>query len=707
MLNIPEEVKTLYRQPGADKNLRIHFPNGEHEDITNDNLISESFSFEESICSQDTLKFGLCEAGMVEFETIGVGNIKGCEIDVSMEVCYEIEDWNMAAGTANRFLATSTEYEETGYYIEEAITTEKRIAIAFDYEVVDESGSYTDKSQRLTIKIGKLTALYSDLKSSGTVRHVWTQLLAQDENAQITVKLTDPSYPVIISNLVVKYGDGDYDYPEWSIAKKDRCIPFGRFTVDTCPRQSDMSRRKVTAYTADMQNGIQFTDVEKAKQKSFLKSNTPYEVELIQFLFSNLKGLKFDDSYFDITQISMESASETVYSISGTPCAVTVEGSIISINPGDEMEKGLIRLDYNHVSGFKTIREEIMQELQAVFGSLAEGFSYALGPFVKLYEETFSTKLNLLGATNRKVVSADVESLIYPYISGKTDSFVENSRGYFNIILPKTLTIYNSGTTKQWTIAESVSAELLTPVEGLFNPVLSFERTKVADDCYNLQEKINLTGYVTAWLELNALFGKYTRDGGIELINLQKQMELFPSEYLYPSEDLYPVDYGNLNPTSELITEHEYMAEGFWYEEYQVQPFGKVIVDYKDMEENDQTFVYPFDPDAPNVYYMDNNEIFKTIQMAEADVKALLDTYFIPNANDTVFTPVELRMRGRPDIEAGDYLNIVSNERNVFTFVLRRTLTGIQNLIDEVEAECNEINEDITDTSLFVEGESS
>ena len=48
MLNIPEEVKTLYRHPGADKNLRIHFPNGEREDITNDDLAEESFSFTES-----------------------------------------------------------------------------------------------------------------------------------------------------------------------------------------------------------------------------------------------------------------------------------------------------------------------------------------------------------------------------------------------------------------------------------------------------------------------------------------------------------------------------------------------------------------------------------------------------------------------------------------------------------------------------------
>ena len=39
MLYIPEEVKDVLKKDSVRKNLRISFPNGEHEDITNDNLI--------------------------------------------------------------------------------------------------------------------------------------------------------------------------------------------------------------------------------------------------------------------------------------------------------------------------------------------------------------------------------------------------------------------------------------------------------------------------------------------------------------------------------------------------------------------------------------------------------------------------------------------------------------------------------------------
>lgn len=86
MLNIPEEVKNLFRQGNITKNFRIHFPNGERADLTNDDLVSESVQFTESLCSQESLKFGLCEASVLEFETIDVENITGCVIEASIEI---------------------------------------------------------------------------------------------------------------------------------------------------------------------------------------------------------------------------------------------------------------------------------------------------------------------------------------------------------------------------------------------------------------------------------------------------------------------------------------------------------------------------------------------------------------------------------------------------------------------------------------------
>ena len=74
MINIPDRVIELLKRDNAQKNFRVHFPNGERADITKDNIIEVSFS--ESICSQG-FKFGLCETPSIEFVTFDIENIKG------------------------------------------------------------------------------------------------------------------------------------------------------------------------------------------------------------------------------------------------------------------------------------------------------------------------------------------------------------------------------------------------------------------------------------------------------------------------------------------------------------------------------------------------------------------------------------------------------------------------------------------------------
>ena len=86
MLNIPEEIKDLLHLDSWKKNIRIHFPDGERSDICNDQIVMDSVQFTESLCSQSTLKFGICESPIFQCEVVGVGNIKGASIEVYCEV---------------------------------------------------------------------------------------------------------------------------------------------------------------------------------------------------------------------------------------------------------------------------------------------------------------------------------------------------------------------------------------------------------------------------------------------------------------------------------------------------------------------------------------------------------------------------------------------------------------------------------------------
>lgn len=87
MLQIPKEIKDLLQESSVRKNLIIEFPNGEMETLDNSHIKSESMSFDESICSSQDLKFGLCESSVLKFTTINnVPNMKGMVIKASIGI---------------------------------------------------------------------------------------------------------------------------------------------------------------------------------------------------------------------------------------------------------------------------------------------------------------------------------------------------------------------------------------------------------------------------------------------------------------------------------------------------------------------------------------------------------------------------------------------------------------------------------------------
>lgn len=86
MLNVPESIKSLYKRDCTRKNFRAHFPNGELPDITNRDCVRESLKFTESVCSRNVFRFGLAESSVIEFETVGIGNMYGMRIECSIEI---------------------------------------------------------------------------------------------------------------------------------------------------------------------------------------------------------------------------------------------------------------------------------------------------------------------------------------------------------------------------------------------------------------------------------------------------------------------------------------------------------------------------------------------------------------------------------------------------------------------------------------------
>jgi hypothetical protein len=179
---------------------------------------------------------------------------------------------------------------------------------------------------------------------------------------------------------------------------------------------------------------------------------------------------------------------------------------------------------------------------------------------------------------------------------------------------------------------------------------------------------------------------------------MQGKMGLYPSKTLYPSETLYPKEPVEVAATSHCLS--------LWYDDYVVQPFGKIQVKYKDKNGEDAVFVYEFDKTSPNIYYFDDNYLFLNCPFEESEIKSILDTYFIPKIKGISFVPMEAEIKGLPHIEAGDVVSVLTKEGGFETFVMRRTMTGIKSLIDVLEARGDEVNKDTTETieHMTIEG---
>ena len=104
MIDVPVRVKDALRDGRLKKNYRFVVLNEDGTEseigtIDNNNLVSESVSIDERMCSGDTLKFGLCEGSSLEFQYFGKPNITGKRVQAFIDVDYgEAEPYTIPMG---------------------------------------------------------------------------------------------------------------------------------------------------------------------------------------------------------------------------------------------------------------------------------------------------------------------------------------------------------------------------------------------------------------------------------------------------------------------------------------------------------------------------------------------------------------------------------------------------------------------------------
>lgn len=616
MLNIPESIKTLFKTDGVFKNFRVHFPNGEHADLTNADIIAESVKFTESICSKEVFQFGLSERPSIEFECVNVPNIYGVAIECGIE-----------------------------------------------------------------IDVSTLTAAELDAIDAGS----YDGVLVRAESSDI--------------------GFGFYR------------IPYGVFVVQSCPRSHGaMYRRRVTGYSKIYGNDELLNSI---------NSELPYKAVVIrEGLMNCMLGL-------DAFQISDK-----------TPYTATIGATFCDANN----HLYAIQFPTTSTNLLRTnggIGDAIIADYTTNFDDYeSSGMTIVNALTSAGYDLTYDTKRKKVFTSNEEAIRTKLPFLFHPcvwfyqwgdfstsptgvYYSIDTHiDVLQNKKVYIfcasyggmrggrglmgdkynenDVVYPSYLSFMvgqNTNITimKYNTPSSTTPTTTYLPVSGLqYDTVINSVQVLAVPSAIGYATKIastlcvnnsihassidngdkNIDGYTYAnafsWndlangnLELNALFGRYSRMGDFESVSIDQS-----------------------NPIQ--ISASDYSA--LWWDDYSIEGVGLITYRFG----NSDTVAYSIG-NGGSEYDMTNNYLLEhynsdDTETAITEIQTILDAHFVPKLDDLNYLPSDCTLIGLPYLEAGDYVEISAGSgETVGTYILTRTLTGIQTLEDTFEAKGGEV----------------
>lgn len=571
MIQVPGDIIALLHEDHCRKNIRIHFPNGERTDICNDLIVKDSVSFTESLCSQNKLKFGLCESPIFECEVVGVGNIKGATIEVYCEIECDSS-------------VTGADYKlELDYYV----------------------------------------------------------------------------YPILL----------------------------GVFIVDSCKRQADMIHRKIEAYNVVASNDWKIGKIERLKY-NFGGNYTPN-----MGYFIGSCGVPMATTVCDEDPHTWGTSSgHLIYQVDNNQTFLHVEYTAYRIK-WSSATNSLYKCGFPIKTTPEKIRENFDKAARAPYLNISEQarkMAQALAvPHVRICKRTSNVQ-------EESIVECSIGMFeyIYPYITNFYDA---NTANYMEYYIPVSYTSYYKNQTSTYgvkTFDYNVSSDKQYKI-FTYNSDYSYMNNYNFDFSMNAitlsgnavyrpiyPDDFNLRDKAEALTQLFGMLTYFTRDGGAKMTTLKRQFSLDPSSSLYPGVTLYPQGV-----TGGMLLPDDYQT--CWYDDEYSKPFGAVVCQYKNTNNEDCEFTYylsGFDEDTDEstyqVYSLENNDIIKSSIWTEAQIQEICDI-IASNISGVSYMPVEFVGRGLPYVEAGDTFEILTKSNDsITTIILHRVLAGDQTLTD-------------------------
>lgn len=171
--------------------------------------------------------------------------------------------------------------------------------------------------------------------------------------------------------------------------------------------------------------------------------------------------------------------------------------------------------------------------------------------------------------------------------------------------------------------------------------------------------------------EINGCFGHIGRDGRFHYIYLEQEIQgLYPRNDLYPADDLYPRE-----PKSTRVGKKLYISAQ--YEDFLVKTIDKLQIR---KEEDDIGVIVG---SGTNAYVIQDN--FLVYGKGSEELTGIANNIY-GRIRGIIYRPFSADCKGNPCIEVGDAVRLPTRYEIIESYVLKRTLKGIQALRDEYEA---------------------
>lgn len=643
MLNIPSEVKALFKRDDIYKNFHVRFPNGEFRDLNNEDIVTESVSFTESLCSQQFLKFGLTEASEIRFECYGVPNIRGAIIQCAIEIDVSSlgEQWICDHIVTDPFVLSDGNGD--------ILSDENGNALGVD---VVQTPFLAAQVIRTGEGEGFFRIPYGEFKVDSCQR-----------NHEERIRRSIVAFTKIYSNNADFSDFEQYEYKKRRSIKtaKMNVCDFVATALGYIPAEYTQETNIKSDFrdkTSSLWNRLWLGNGTVASQYSLtVKSNTYSAPSMGRTYKNNYRLIKLDlVKSAGNTAINDIQAKFDQYGITGAYRSIPAQPT------QEDLSRRLVR--------------GTAKELMKWDGIVAESFFGAFESYDGDYVG-IGNGVNTFTFENGAIVSF-------------RDAKIE-SNGFINgdIVIPKNITVrlYDGWSQTEsgllweqtYNMYDDFSAYAynipnrneLQNMEVTFNKTLDIPNSPYAT-IYSFYNAYSIAKIINGYFELKGVFLRKNRD------KTYTEFRVVDSEH----EQIQRSQYANL-----------------FYEDDEVQPVGSVRYKFAN-QKSEKATEYNFAYANPSVYDMTDNYVLQNLVRnkgekdsdVETRINSALDSGFISNTEMINYVQSDIEMQALPYVESGDTIDSETEDGEaVETLVFNRTIKGIQMLRDTIQSAGGEV----------------